>query len=275
MTNESDFDWGPRGEQFFRDLAAAAGVKSELAIKFFAAKTQEATNSKAASLAGAGGNPANAGYRLSRSKDVERLAAAAHAEAGVNVGLVDRAEARRILSAMARGADHTVKLRAIELLSRLEAQDHDHGAALDSDGRRKDRFVRDMILDHGSDGAAAAVMTLCAVGHLALSRVPLFWDLIPRLQSAWPEIYGKLLQRQSPVMLEDLQERFDDPKWQLHTRQTIWGEVGWVVDQVTNEALRDPLGRAHIKSSVPEPTINTNANGSFAEQGPAEPVAAQ
>jgi hypothetical protein len=141
MTLTDSFDWGSRGEQFYRDLAKSAGVRSELCLRFFVAKLDSCSNTEAARRAGAGGNPANSGYRLSRSRDLERLYATMTAETGTEVGLVDRAESKRILSAMVRSSDPSVKIRAVELLSKLEQQDREQAALEGSDPFKEMRIL--------------------------------------------------------------------------------------------------------------------------------------
>ena len=70
-----------------------------------------------------------AGSRAAKSTAVMNLLALAQAEqAGGDDGTVGPAEARRILSRLARGSDPSVRICAVELLAKLEREDREFQA---------------------------------------------------------------------------------------------------------------------------------------------------
>ena len=91
----------------------------------------------------------------------------------------------------------------------------------------------------------------------------MFHDLYFATQQTWPEIWNRLLEKQSPVMRLDLQQRLADPDWQRGVREQIWGEIGWVVGS-DGKAKPDPQGRAFIKPT----TIVPGYAGADAEAKP-------
>jgi hypothetical protein len=127
MTDEANtFDWGDeqgRGEHWWRSHAKSAGVSSELAIKFVVAKWRGCSNTEAARQSGARGQATASGYRLARSREVARLYAVLNATEGDCIANVDAAEARRILSGLARGSDPSIRIRAVEALGKMDERD--------------------------------------------------------------------------------------------------------------------------------------------------------
>jgi len=132
--NTDEFDWGEKGEVFWRGIQKAAATRSELALKFVVGKAAGKSNAEAARCAGAGGQPNAAGYRLSRANQVQRLFAVLQAETGDEVGHVDGAEAKRILSHLARGSDPSVRIRAVEALAKLEERERELDAQRAEEG---------------------------------------------------------------------------------------------------------------------------------------------
>lgn len=123
---EQDFDWGELGRDWWLKTATEIGA-SERHAKFAAAKHRGETNTNAARSAGFGGGSEasvrSEGYRLFRSNKVNQLLALASAESGGKGydGTVTTAEARQILSQLARGSDPQVRIKAIESLNKIES----------------------------------------------------------------------------------------------------------------------------------------------------------
>jgi hypothetical protein len=128
MSN-SDIDYGQLTKDWWHETGATIGA-SERAIKFSAAKFRGASNTVAAREAGYGGNNESGarteGYRLYRSNKVTQLLALAAAEAGGGIdGTVQPAEAKQILSHLARGSDPSVRIKALEALSKMQEREDD------------------------------------------------------------------------------------------------------------------------------------------------------
>jgi hypothetical protein len=97
-----------------------------------------------------------------------------------------------------------------------------------------------------------------------LASLPLLHDLAPRIRKTHPELWAKLLERQSPDMRAVLEAHLADPSWQRGAREKLWGEIGWIVGS-DGKAMPDPQGREFITATTPLPTHNrepdTKANG--------------
>ena len=136
MTEETtdDFDWNPLGAAWWADAGKQLGAKPRQ-IMFATAKHRGCSNTEAARQAGYGGGDSNSirstGYRLARSNITERLLAFAAAEASGQGydNTVNRDEAKRILSSLARGSDPSVRIRACEQLAKMDEADRQQSAA--------------------------------------------------------------------------------------------------------------------------------------------------
>jgi hypothetical protein len=126
-----EFDWSPLGEGFWLDAQKTTGA-SIVQTRFACCRHQGKTATLSAKLAGYGGEGVNlrgAGHRAAKSNAVMALVQLAQAEqAGGSDGTVSPAESRRILSKLARGADPSVKIRAVELLAKLEREEREFQA---------------------------------------------------------------------------------------------------------------------------------------------------
>jgi hypothetical protein len=126
-----DFDWSPLGSGFWDEAQKTAGA-SALQTRFACARARGMTAAGAAKAAGYTGDRQTirqAGSRAAQSAAVMRLLALAQAEqAGGDDGTVKGPEARRILSRLARGSDPSVRIRAVELLAKLDREDREFAA---------------------------------------------------------------------------------------------------------------------------------------------------
>lgn len=127
------FDWGQLPSDWWLQTAQEIGA-DERHAKFAAAKFRNCSNTEAARLAGYGTGGAEStrseGYRVSRSNKVTQLLALAAAEAGGGYdGTLTQQEARGILTAMARGSDPAIRIKSIEMLSKME---HTMSAGVDT-----------------------------------------------------------------------------------------------------------------------------------------------
>jgi hypothetical protein len=114
---------GELGEQWWRDAGAQFNA-SEQQIRFAVAKFAGMSNAGAARSAGYGGEESSirqSGYKAFRTTAVQNMLAFAAAESKGGVsGDVDSAESRRILSKLARGSDPSIRIRAIEMINKLD-----------------------------------------------------------------------------------------------------------------------------------------------------------
>jgi hypothetical protein len=191
--NTDEFDWGTRGESFWRDIQKAAATRSALALKFVASKEQGKSNTEAARRAGAGGAPNAAGYRLSRSNEVARLFAVLQAETGTDVGHVDGAESKRILSQLARGSDPSVRIRAVEALQKIQERELER----DVGDPPPEEILRRLIESAGTWGALAAAGTYISQ-HGTLQGFPLAREVLPIVKTNYPEAWQQMLESFPP-----------------------------------------------------------------------------
>jgi hypothetical protein len=126
-----EFSWDPRGEAFWLEAQKTSGA-TDLQVRFACCRARGMTATGAARAAGYGGDDDNirqAGHRAAKSTAVMNMLALAQAEtAGGDDGTVGPAEAKRILSKLARGSDPSVRIRAVELLAKLEREDREFQA---------------------------------------------------------------------------------------------------------------------------------------------------
>jgi hypothetical protein len=127
----TEFDWSPLGSGFWEEAKKTTGA-SDLQTRFACCRHRLMTAVGAAKAAGYTGDADSirqAGSRAAKSTAVMNLLALAQAkQAGGDDGTVSPAEARRILSRLARGSDPSVRIRAVELLAKLEREDREFQA---------------------------------------------------------------------------------------------------------------------------------------------------
>jgi hypothetical protein len=127
----TEFDWSPLGEGWWLEAQKTCNA-TDLQVRFCCAHHRGMTASGAAKAAGYTGDATTirqAGSRAAKSTAVMNMAALAAAEGrGGDDGTVGPAEARRILSRLARGSDPSVRIRAVELISKLEREEREFQA---------------------------------------------------------------------------------------------------------------------------------------------------
>lgn len=183
--------WGTRGQAFWDGIARQAALrKNSLALRFVAAKEQGASNAEAARRAGAGGSPNTAGYRLSKSNEVQRLYAVLQVETGSEIGNVDAKRARSILSRLAEGSDPSIRIRAIEALQKMD--ERDVLQRRDELGDGTETFRR-MIACAGPAGALAGVA--CYFRQFrTLTGLPLAKEVLPLVRQRYPEAWREIIE---------------------------------------------------------------------------------
>jgi hypothetical protein len=120
---QSEFDWSPLGEEWWTETATTCGG-SDLQARLACCLHQGKTKSLSARLAGYSGDDESirqAGSRGAKTTAVMNMMALAKAESGSGSdGTVGTAEAKQILSRLARGSDPGVRIKAIESLNKIE-----------------------------------------------------------------------------------------------------------------------------------------------------------
>src|SRR5262249_2945532 len=126
MTEE--IDWGELGESWWREAGANCHA-TEQQIIFSLHRHKGMTQTGAAKAAGYAGDSdviRQAGHRAAHSTAVCGLLSMAAAESGKGPdGNVDLAEAKRILSRLARGSDPNVRIKSIETLCKIEREERE------------------------------------------------------------------------------------------------------------------------------------------------------
>jgi hypothetical protein len=127
-----EFDWSPLGSGFWEEAKKTITGASDMQVRFACCRHRGMTavgSAKAAGYSGDADSIRQAGSRAAKSTAVMNLLALAQAEqAGGDDGTVSPQEARRILSRLARGSDPSVRIRAVELLAKLEREDREFRA---------------------------------------------------------------------------------------------------------------------------------------------------
>jgi hypothetical protein len=128
----TEFDWSPLGSGFWEEAKKTITGASDMQVRFACCRHRGMTavgSAKAAGYSGDADSIRQAGSRAAKSTAVMNLLALAQAEqAGGDDGTVKGPEARRILSKLARGSDPSVRIRAVELLAKLEREEREFQA---------------------------------------------------------------------------------------------------------------------------------------------------
>jgi hypothetical protein len=121
MTEE--IDWGELGEEWWREAGTACHAsEQQIIFALHRSKGMTATASaRAAKYAGDDTTIRQAGHRASHSTAVCGLLSMAKAETGQGPdGVVTTAEAKQILSRLARGSDPNVRIKSLEALAKIQ-----------------------------------------------------------------------------------------------------------------------------------------------------------
>lgn len=242
----NEVPWGDLGEPWWRDTGEqvkASEQQTKLAACLFAGMTQTA----AARLSGYSSEDERArksGSEAARTTRVKTLLALATAEVRARnlpsapKTLMTKDEAMEKLTDIARGKDQSLALRAIEALNKSE-KDADGEASfftlMDVDGLNDWRIVRDnLLMPNGS----IAIAALYDGQGVALADMPLLLDVAARLKRDHEPFFDHLRRSQGVTAQALLDQRLNDPNWQLPTRRQIWREKGMTIDDVEADAAR-------------------------------------
>jgi hypothetical protein len=195
MTEQkSEFNWDPLGEAFWTEAAATTGA-TMLQARFACCRHRGMTATGAARLAGYtadGDGIRQSGSRAAKSTAVMNLLALAVAEAGGgDDGVVDSAEARRILSRLARGSDPNVRIKAIESLGKIEQNER----SVTTEPETMLEIIRATLnCYHGVGHAALSFLGVIeAYGpRFNLGALPLFPELAPQIATQYPETWARI-----------------------------------------------------------------------------------
>src|SRR5262249_46420476 len=128
---ETGFDWAPLGEGFWTEAAATVGA-TPLQAKFACCRHRGMTAAGSARASGYSGDKVSirqAGSRAAKSTAVMNMLSLARAQTGGGPdGVVSAAEAKRILSRLARGSDPNVRIKALESLARMDRDEKEASA---------------------------------------------------------------------------------------------------------------------------------------------------
>jgi len=241
MDSEDQFDWGPLGEEYWRDLQAKTKASDEQTM-FACCKHQGATNVGAARLAGYAGDDdtlRQAGYRAFKSNKVQAILAIAETE-DTNApiaGVMSKADRALRLSQLSKSPDPTLSIRAIESLNKMDAPD----VMPEDDGLAEDRAIRDLLQVPG--GAAAAVCLHMGT-NAAISRISLLHDVHKACMGdpVARVVWEMAMRKSSPGMQEDLRALLAMPGWQWPIRVQLFREIG--IELEVPEGV-EPIAKEH------------------------------
>jgi hypothetical protein len=199
MENDT-FDWGQLPSDWWLQTAREIGA-DERQAKFAAAKFRNCSNSEAARLAGYGAGGAEStrseGYRVSRSNKVTQLLALAAAEAGGGYdGSLTKQEARGILTAMARGSDPAIKIKAIELLAKMDREDEETRAASKGDSDTVEELAA--LIASILQDAVGALLAMCWWSeNSGIAVFPFLKECGPRIAKTYPNQWKQWRDKES------------------------------------------------------------------------------
>jgi hypothetical protein len=254
-----EFDWSPLGEGRWQELGKDCGA-TERQLKFAAARFRGCSNAESARQAGYGSGASDAnvrstGYRLSRSNIIVKLLALAAADSSGFDGGVTRQEARQILSRLARGSDPSVRIRAIEQLSKMDLDDTAK-AAID-DGFNEWRLVRDYLQ---MPGGGPAILWLWTNGLRSnqTTNMPLLFDVRDAVMRDDPNLWGRAIGTAGTNPY--LHQRLNEPDWQLRERIKIWKEVNVTITPPPGVEVNAQESGSVSAAALMEKITGTNTN---------------
>jgi hypothetical protein len=179
----------------------------------------------------------SAGTRASGAEPVKALIALAEAEGNLAPqSIMSREERKLELSKLARQADSSVKIRAMEALDKLEDRETELGRAPDNDGFSEWRLVREYL--QMPQGAPAIVFLWIGQGK-SLSSLPLLHDVHAAVRRDAPGVWEDMVNRFTAPERVWLERHLAEPGWQLNARKQLWREVG--IDIEVPSGVFDPL----------------------------------
>jgi hypothetical protein len=238
MTEPTDFDWGEKGEQYWRTLGEQCKA-SELQIRFACARHGGASATAAAKASGYADNAADpalarqGGYRALRTTAVAAMLALANAEdepVSTAAKVMDKQARIAKLSAIAhKSNDATLQIRSIEALNKMESEAADRNESHDTDAFGEWRMVRDYV---GLPGGAVAIVSLWAGSDRPLSQIPLLHDVYREVMRDpnGPELWERSVNRFQINERIWLDKLLANKKWQIEARAKLWKEVGVDID---------------------------------------------
>ena len=233
QNDKKAFDWKPLGEDWWRAAAKDVRVRDERQIKFACCKHRGCSNTESARQSGYTTNEdavRQVAYRVFRSNAVQDLLALAVAEAkGGHGGTVDSAEARRILSNLARGSDPSIKIRAVEAIAKLDERAAEAGLLTENDGFSAWRIARDFLQQTNGGPAFALLYTGSGI---SLGSIPLLHDVHAACMRDDPHLWARLYQRENAAARALIDRSLRDPDYQRQGRAKIWREIGVKIEDV-------------------------------------------
>jgi hypothetical protein len=193
MTDDAQdgFDYSPLGQSWWIQTARELGA-SDKQTKFAASKHRGCSNTRAAEESGYTATTEaglrTTGYRLFRSNIVQRLLAMTVAEGGGPDGTVDAAEARRILSSLARGSDPSIRIRSVEALAKLDEADRQARRTKEDPSPKE---IARTILTEFSTLGPAIIADCQFTNHNTLWGLPFLKELAPLLKRDYPAAWQK------------------------------------------------------------------------------------
>jgi hypothetical protein len=196
-----DFDWSPLGEAFWSEAQKTCGA-TDMQVRFSVCRHRGMTAVGAARASGYSGDADSirqAGHRAAKSTAVMNMLALAQAEAaGGDDGTVTPAEARRILSRLARGSDPSVRIKALENLGKMDREQREReGPPKRVEPGDDIRF----LLGIGTSGLHMVACMFCDVITKDGPRInltgalPLFDRIAPNIAQEWPELWVRIIDR--------------------------------------------------------------------------------
>lgn len=240
-----EIPWGELGEAWWLE-AADAGRWSRQQAKFAACQEAGMTQHAAAKLAGYSGEGdqlrkiGSATANTVGVKQLRKQAVIALELLGKPQSvqpLLTKSERMEKLSEIARGADRSLAIRAIEALEKNEQRQEEIATfPLDyEDGLFDWRLVRDNLRIPG--GAVAILSIYDGLGR-AIEDMPLLIDVFAMVERDSPAFLDHIRRKQSRASLREINERLANPRWQYENRVQVWREAGKSIGDV--EALAKP-----------------------------------
>src|SRR5262249_43772468 len=128
---ETDFDWSPLGEAFWKEAAGTVGA-TPLQAKFACCRQRGMTATGAARASGYSGDKVSirqAGSRAAKSTAVMNMLSLARAQTGEGPdGVVTGPEAKQTLGRLARGSDPDVRNKALGSLGGIGRDEREASA---------------------------------------------------------------------------------------------------------------------------------------------------